>query len=278
MNTKHCSTVLLLLFLPVLMCFAQKQKDEPLSFQDDLSIRWDLSGDTIKLFAKNKLLTPLEVYFTSKASQVQLKSFVLPPKDSLALVSYSGPLPDTTFISNLSDSISLGYYFGHESVIKPDLDYEYRLPFKRGKKYEVTQSFNGKYSHSTVESKYAIDFRLEVGEIVYAAREGTVVKVIDWFTKKGGRELTKAANKIVIMHPDGTYGTYAHLTYKGAFVKEGEEAKRGQKIGVSGLTGHTRGPHLHFVVRKERDIAIPVYFKGYEGKVLKKGKRYKVKE
>ena len=32
------------------------------------------------------------------------------------------------------------------------------------------------------------------------------------------------------------------------------------------------------VVRKENDIAIPVYFKGYKGQILKKGKKYKVKE
>lgn len=111
---------------------------------------------------------------------------------------------------------------------------------------------------------------------MYAAREGLVVKVIDWFTKQGGTKLVKAANKIVIMHPDGTLGTYAHLHFKDSFVVEGEQVTRGQKIGISGLTGNTSGQHLHFVVRKEKDISIPINFEGYKGKVLKRGKRYKV--
>lgn len=76
----------------------------------------------------------------------------------------------------------------------------------------------------------------------------------------------------MIMHADGTYASYAHLAYKGALVKEGEFVKRGQKIGLSGLAGYTRGPHLQFVVRKERNSSIPIYFNGYKGKVLKKEK------
>jgi murein DD-endopeptidase MepM/ murein hydrolase activator NlpD len=218
----------------------------------------------------------MEIYFTSKQSDTEVESFLLNPKDSLYLVSYSGQVPDSSFIRNFSDSIRVGYFFGHMSLIEPDLDYNYRFPFKKGKKYEVSQSFNGKASHSSVESQYAIDFQLDIGEPVHAAREGTVVKVIDWFTKQGGKELTNAANKIVILHSDGTFAIYAHLDYKGSFVKEGDVVTKGQKIGVSGLTGYTRGPHLHFVVRKERDISIPVYFEGYPGKVLKTGKRYKV--
>jgi murein DD-endopeptidase MepM/ murein hydrolase activator NlpD len=91
---------------------------------------------------------------------------------------------------------------------------------------------------------------------VYAARDGTVVKVIDWFSKQGEEELINAANKIIIAHSDGTLASYVHLDYKGSFVKEGEFVERGEKIGISGLTGYTRGPHLHFVVRKERDIRL----------------------
>ena len=57
-------------------------------------------------------------------------------------------------------------------------------------------------------------------------------------------------------------------------IKVGDKVKQGQHIGYSGNTGRSSGPHLHFVVRKERDIAIPVTFIGYEGKELKKGRRY----
>lgn len=266
------------MLLSSLICFGQKQKDTPVSWKDDLSIGWRKAPDTLKLVAKNKLLTPIEIYFTSKKDQTELKSFLIRSKDSLELIRYYGHLPDSTFKSRFRDSVRISSVWGHRSVIEPDLDYLYRLPFKKGKRHEISQGFNGKSSHNSQRSRYAIDFQLDVGEPVYAAREGRVVKVIDWFSKKGGKELINAANKIIILHPDGTLAFYVHLDYKGSFVKEGEFVKRGQKIGISGLTGYTRGPHLHFVVRKERDISIPIYFQGYEGKILKQGKRYKVKK
>lgn len=269
-------TILLLTFLCITNCFGQKQKDEPISYKDDLSFQWKKEADTLKFVAKNKLFTPIEIFFTLKKSKEETASFLVQPKDSLVLVTYKGVQPDSVFKIRLFDSIAMHYYFGHKSLSKPDNNYLYRFPFKKRKKYEVSQSFNGKFSHKSTQSKYAIDFQLNVGEPVYAAREGTVVKVIDWFTKQGGKELIHAANKIIILHTDGTFASYVHLNYKGSFVKEGDLVKRGQKIGVSGLTGFTRGPHLHFVVRKERDISIPIYFTGHPNKILRKGKKYKV--
>lgn len=252
--------------------------DEPISILDDLEIGWKKDKDTLKLVARNKLLTSMQIYFHSRADNSELNSFLLRPKKSIDLLYNNGSLPDSVYKSQFKDSIRISNFWGHPSLVNADYDYLYRLPFKKGKKYEVSQTFNGKTSHQSIHSKYAIDFQLDIGEPVYAAREGMVVKVIDWFTKQGGRDLEKAANKIIILHADGTLGYYAHLQYKGSFVQEGETVQRGQKIGISGLTGFTNGPHLHFVVRKDNDISIPIYFKGYEGKVLKKGKRYKVVE
>ena len=275
---KRFNLIISILCLYALSCFGQKQQDEPITYLDDLSIGWKKDSDTLKFIATSKSFAPIEIYFTEEKSQIELQSFLLKPKDSIQLIKYNGKLPDSTVISRFSDSIRVGYYLGHQSVIEPDLDYLYRLPFKKKKKYEVSQSFNGKFSHNSLQSQYAIDFQLNVGEPVYAAREGTVVKVVDWFTKQGGKALIDAANKIVILHSDGTLASYVHLNYQGSFVKEGEFVERGQKIGISGVTGYTRGPHLHYVVRKERDISIPIYFEGYKGKMLKKGKRYKVIE
>ena len=268
--------ILFLLIIYTNNALGQKQKDEPTSYKDDLSFDWKKDNDTLKLVTKNKLLTSIQVYFYLRKDSSELKSFLLPPKDSVYLVKYTGKIPDSIFKTQFNDSIKINYFLGHKSVINPDLNYLYRLPFKKEKKYRVSQTFNGEATHQSERSKYAIDFQLSVGEPVYSAREGIVIKVVDWFTKQGGKELIHRANRIVILHPDGTLGYYVHLDYKGSFVKEGEKIKKGQKIGISGITGYTSGPHLHFVVRKENDIAIPVYFNGYEGKVLKKGKKYEV--
>ena len=252
-------------------------KDQPTTYEDDLTFQWRKNTDTLALLARSKSLAPIQIYFHSRKNNLEVNSFLLKPKDSLTLIRSKVIGSDSIFKSHFKDSIRISYFLGHPSLVHPDLDYLYRLPFKKDKKYEVSQSFNGKVSHQSKRSKYAIDFQLNIGEPVYAARGGTVIKVIDWFTKQGGKELRNAANKILILHSDGTIAAYAHLDYKGSLVKEGDIVIKGQEIGASGLTGYTNGPHLHFVVRKENDISIPVYFEGYRGKVLKQGKRYQVK-
>ncbi|MTI23274.1 M23 family metallopeptidase [Fulvivirga sp. RKSG066] len=270
--------IALSLILVSLPTKGQKQPDEPTSYLDDLSFAWSKKEDTIALVVKNKLLTPIQVYLYSRADSANSKSFLVLPKDSTEVARFISQLPDSVLLAKFNDSTKIGYFWGHSSLIKPDTSYLYRFPFKKGKKYEVSQSFNGKASHRSIRSKYAIDFQLNVGEPVYAAREGIVVKVIDWFTKQGGKELVKAANRIIILHSDGTMANYAHLQYQGSLVKEGQQVERGQKIGFAGVTGYSRGPHLHFVVRKENDISIPIFFEGHEGVILKKGRRYKVVE
>lgn len=250
-----------------------KQKDAPSSYLDDFHFKWITKKDTFHLKAQSKSYAPIEIIISDRQTEKELYSLLLQPFDSVAILKLKGN--DLNSVKQkISDSLKIGYYFGHPDIITPNLNHPYTLPFRKGKAYEVSQGFNGKTSHNHIASRYAIDFQLNIGEPVYAARSGTVVKVIDWFSKQGGPELKNAANKIIILHEDGTIANYAHLDYKGSLVQEGMYVEAGQKIGTSGLTGYTNGPHLHFVVRKERDIAIPIQFEGYENRNLKKGKRY----
>lgn len=277
MNHFRWPLALLFIFLFHTDVFGQeKKKDEPTSYRDDLTFAWKTENDSLYLMARSKQLAPIQVFFHSKSKDSLLQDFLLPPKDSLALMTVKSTEQDSLFREKISDSIRLSYYLGHPSLIKPDSTYLYRLPFKKGKKYRLTQGYFGKTSHYGPISRYALDFQLEVGEPVHAAREGLVIKAIDWFTKQGGEELKHSANRIVVMHDDGTFASYVHLKYKGTLVEVGDRVSRGQKIGISGLTGYTTGPHLHFVVRKERDLAIPIFFEGYEDQELKQGKRYKI--
>jgi murein DD-endopeptidase MepM/ murein hydrolase activator NlpD len=54
-------------------------------------------------------------------------------------------------------------------------------------------------------------------------------------------------NFVVIDHGQGLLSLYLHLSK--ISVKEGDEVRKGQEIGVSGGTGRATGPHLHLAVR-----------------------------
>lgn len=129
-----------------------------------------------------------------------------------------------------------------------DDDYRYRLPFAPRATFRILQGYHGSFSHDGLES-YTIDFDMPVGTPVYAARQGTVVKVVK-HNDKGCFEAGcgNHANYIVVMHADGTTGEYYHLQKNGAIVTPGEYIRRGQHIGYSGNTGHTALRHLHFGV------------------------------
>lgn len=106
---------------------------------------------------------------------------------------------------------------------------------------------------------YSVDFELPEGTVLIASRAGEITKVKDTGDKnysgknfkKGEEAYKKHMNEIEIKHRDGTYASYAHLKYKGTFVKIGEKVKQGQKIGLSGNTGWSSDPHLDFSVFKK---------------------------
>ena len=85
-------------------------------------------------------------------------------------------------------------------------------------------------------------------------------------------------NSIAIFHLDGTFAHYDHLKPKSVFVKPGDYVEREQLIGLSGLTGYSTKPHLHFALLNGKNESVPVHFKGYRNKILEKGKFYKNKK
>ncbi|MGW2521362.1 M23 family metallopeptidase [Streptomyces sp. NPDC001617] len=87
-------------------------------------------------------------------------------------------------------------------------------------------------------SHTGIDFHAASGTVVHAVGSGTVVQ-----TGWGGAY----GNQIVIKMADGTYTQYGHLSSIGVSV--GQQVTPGQQIGLSGSTGNTTGPHLHFEAR-----------------------------
>ena len=126
---------------------------------------------------------------------------------------------------------------------------DYAMPLTPGR-YVVMQGPRGTYSHFAGSgSENAVDWTCPVGTIVCAAREGRVVGVRQDSTVGGpDRKFRPFANYVIIKYADGTFADYVHLKPEGALVKTGDEVRVGQPIGLSGQTGFTSAPHLHFSV------------------------------
>ena len=175
--------------------------------------------------------------------------------------------------------ISCKWTIGDKDALH-DEEQIYMLPYERGKSYLILQGYNSSFSHIGLE-QYAVDFKMDVGTPVHAAREGVVAKIEEsgdkgcWDNGCGAD-----ANYIVILHDDGTTGEYYHLQKNGVLVEIGDHVDAGQKIGLSGNTGHTTGPHLHFAVYRAvqwgNTQSIPVRFLCSMGIVhnLRRGGRY----
>lgn len=175
--------------------------------------------------------------------------------------------------------ISCSWTIGHEDAVHDD-DYLYRLPYADGMSYRVLQGFGSSFSHRGIE-QYAVDFKMSVGTPVHAARGGIVARVVEEHDKGCWEDgCGQYANFIVIMHDDGTTGEYYHLQQDGSLVEVGDKVIAGQQIGLSGNTGHTTMPHLHFAVyratTRARAQSIPVNFISADGVVYqpRRGHRY----
>lgn len=131
-----------------------------------------------------------------------------------------------------------------------DASYRYRLPYAEGAAFPLMQSCDGSFSHTGLD-RYALDFFMPIGTPIHAARAGRVVAVKDSSNRGGPTEdYRKDGNFVVIEHADGTLAQYFHLSQGGALVEAGERVTRGQRIALSGNTGLSTGPHLHFDVVK----------------------------
>ncbi|MEW2412717.1 M23 family metallopeptidase [Streptomyces sp. NPDC046866] len=87
------------------------------------------------------------------------------------------------------------------------------------------------------------DFACPVGTPVKAVHDGVVVKA----GPNGAGDGPAYGNAIVIRHADNTYSQYAHLSK--IQVSVGQKVAKGARIGLSGNTGNSTGPHLHFEIR-----------------------------
>lgn len=111
----------------------------------------------------------------------------------------------------------------------------YRQPFQG--EYPITQYYGDK---DTSAFHTGIDYACPAGTPILASENGIVMHS-GWLNGGWGY-------CVIIQHSDGNATLYAHL--KECKVKAGQIVKKGEIIGLSGSTGNSTGPHLHFEARK----------------------------
>ena len=119
--------------------------------------------------------------------------------------------------------------------------------------YRLSSSFGYRSDPFTGRSKRhtGVDFALKPGHPIYVTGDGVVESVKFEFFGYG--------NSVVVNHGFGYKTRYAHL--KSIGVAEGMKVKRGECIGVSGNSGRSSGPHLHYeVIYKDRHVNPANYY------------------
>ena len=217
--------------------------------QDPVRIYQEPSGDGgFRYFAQNVDLAPYQLEITFPELN-NLRSSVDLPFYTVVYPGDPKPLFELDPITNGSTSFRSGYKLTLGDPEAPtDMNFIYALPFEDQQTYTLVQGANGTFTH---QDKYAWDFAMDEGTKVCASRDGLIVRIKE-DSNTGGADISfmEHANRITILHDDGSYADYVHLKQDGALVEVGEWVTSGQVIGYSGNTGWSTKPHLHFQVYK----------------------------
>lgn len=115
------------------------------------------------------------------------------------------------------------------------------LRFPTARQYRVSSNFNP-HRLNPVTGKIAphrgVDFAVPIGTPVLSVGDGEVIRV----NKNGG----SGGNYVAIRHGRQYMTRYMHLSR--ILVNPGQKIKRGQRIALSGNTGRSTGPHLHYEI------------------------------
>lgn len=154
-----------------------------------------------------------------------------------------------------------------------DTSYVYWLPWRHHKSYLLIQGWQSSFSH---KGELSLDFKMKTGTVICAARDGVVTSTREDSDRGGAKsEYMGDGNHVIIRHCDGSFAAYWHLQKDGATVNEGDSVQKGQQIGLSGNTGYSAFPHLHFEVYNNGG-QLPTRFHTKKGsRYLRPGKFYR---
>jgi murein DD-endopeptidase MepM/ murein hydrolase activator NlpD len=220
----------------------------------------------IGLIAQNTFYAPIQLAFRISETENVASSTpreglkVLPPRSSvpLLLVGKATPNADLHFETEFR-------YLPGEPGAEHRPTQPYRFPYALSTSAWVSQAFPDVITHGDPASQYAIDFMMPIGTHVFAARDGVVIEVASDFFENGTDVNVDGprANIVRVLHDDGTMSLYGHLSWNSIRVVPGQHVARGEYLADSGNTGFSTGPHLHFVVQRNRGgaiVSVPIEF------------------
>ena len=124
--------------------------------------------------------------------------------------------------------------------------------------FKITSGFGNRKAPKAgaSTSHNGLDLAVPVNSDVFAPMDGVVKSI--YTNDHGGKQL-------VIQHADGSRSGYAHLnSYR---IKVGDRVSKGQVVALSGNTGNSTGPHLHFTFRNAQGNPIdPTSIFNFSGK------------
>jgi murein DD-endopeptidase MepM/ murein hydrolase activator NlpD len=226
----------------------------------------------IGLVAENEFWSPVEVVIAFDELQ---NVGTPPPEMPLRWVVPARSSAELLRLDAIEENVSAGVSFRYVWIPGDPLSEHrpprpYRAPFTLSRAYPISQAFPEGITHTTADSRYAVDIAMPIGTDIFAAREGLVVEVSST-NYRGGFDTSRDgadANIVRILHDDGTFAIYAHLNLNSVRVRPGERVVRGQYIADSGNTGFSSGPHLHFVIVRNHNLrmdSVPFVFEGPGG-------------
>lgn len=222
-----------------------------------LNVKTEVKDDKFVLQVQNNLPCDCVISAKHKSLSNKFQSF-FQKRDTKTLITL--PADSIADQEKFKEEVTFDFTLGDPNTVS-DPKYQYQLPFPQGKSYRLIQGNDSRFTHNDPGSKYAYDFEMPVGSYVSAARGGVVGYVEEQYKTSGiDQSYLDQGNKIMVCHDDGTVGVYAHLKNEGALVEVGEHVFAGQVIALSGNTGFSTEPHLHFVVIAG-DKSVPIRFR-----------------
>lgn len=225
-------------------------KNEPAAKQENLELKGKTVQDFIDGFKKAR----------TSLNDNKIEYKIIPVDEELTKKFFESDIVDLGNDQNLTYKptrslydIALGFSSGSKSAIKTELlpDAEEtkelaKLLFKDNANIARISSALGPRTIDGITAEHnGLDYAVKVDTPVYSIFDGTIIGFED--SNFNPKDKTGSGYFVKIRSIDKKYtASYAHFSKSSKeFLKIGDQVKAGDKIGLSGNTGRSTGPHLH---------------------------------